>query len=98
MSNRGICSRCGREAKIEKHHIVGKIDGGLDRDSNLANLCVPCHKFTHAERRILKDIERLVVHRCLLRHRLEILRKFNTPKLIKERGTYKSYWKDEATH
>ena len=98
MSNKGICSICNREVEIEEHHIIPKIDGGSDDPKNKENRCIPCHKFRHTELRILKDIERLERHIVKLKYRLEVLRGFNTPELIRERGTYKSYWEDGTTH
>lgn len=91
------CIICGRETETDKHHIIPKIDGGTDDSGNLEVRCKPCHKFRHTELRILKDIERLDKHIVKLGHRLEVLREFNTPELIRERGTYKSYWEDETT-
>ena len=98
MSKNGICIRCGRECKVEEHHIIPKIEGGGDNLGNKEDRCIPCHKFRHAELRILRDIVRFTNRLALLNYRLQVLREFNTPELIRERGTYKPYWDDETTH
>ena len=92
------CVRCNREVKTDRHHKIPKIDGGVDTPANLEYRCKPCHSFRHTELRILKDIARSRVRILQLKHRLKVLREFNTPELIRERGTYKPYWEDETTH
>jgi hypothetical protein len=98
----GICERCGSEKNIEKHHVRQQKDDGGDIDINIQPLCKGCHDFKHAYKIIKAEIvlysENQPERLKLLRHRLEVLIAFNTPELIKERGTYKSYWDDLSTH
>jgi hypothetical protein len=101
------CIWCGRDnVPLEEHHIIPRIDGGSDDPDNKEPRCVPCHKFRHAELRILKALEgerqddqNINQHKrmAVLEHRLEVLRSLNTPELIRERGTYQTYWIDETT-
>jgi len=100
------CIRCGREDEIEIHHIVARSEGGGDEPDNKEELCKACHDFEHTRRSIMAalatekkrrdggDINRIKVYE----HRLEVLEKLNTPELIRERGTYLSYWTDDTTH
>lgn len=45
------CAECGSEYGIEIHHIVPKVLGGTDEQSNLEPLCSSCHKKKHLENR-----------------------------------------------
>lgn len=42
------CVNCGSQTQVEAHHIVPKENGGKDKLSNVASLCIDCHKKTHA--------------------------------------------------
>jgi len=97
------CIRCGREESLESHHIIEKSHGGGDEAENKERRCSACHDYEHAERKLLASLEyekrRGQVDRIrVYEHRLEVLEKLNTPELIKERGTYISYWTDNTTH
>ncbi|HEX4032849.1 MAG TPA: HNH endonuclease [Solirubrobacteraceae bacterium] len=37
------CYVCGGTA-TEVHHVIQRVDGGTDHDSNLRSLCKPCHQ------------------------------------------------------
>ena len=101
------CVWCGRDnVPLEEHHIIPRIDGGSDDPENKEPRCVPCHKFRHAELNILQALEKekgdaqnknRLERIAVLEHRLEVLRSLNTPELIRERGTYQTYWGDETT-
>lgn len=94
--------RCGGEDNLEEHHIVERLRGGSDEPENKEWRCEPCHKYEHTWRSVRASLEyerqrgqqnRI---RCY-EHRLEILEQLNTPELIRERGTYLSYWADRST-
>lgn len=96
------CIRCGRNEQIEEHHIVERLRGGSDEPENKEKRCEPCHKYEHTWRRLQASLEyerrrgqqdRIKCYE----HRLEVLEKLNTPELIRERGTYLSYWTDRST-
>lgn len=42
-----ICVNCGAKEHIEYHHIVPLINGGTNRLTNIAPLCIECHKKAH---------------------------------------------------
>lgn len=108
------CIRCGREDKIEHHHIKAHIEGGGDELENKEDRCSVCHDYEHARREIIKSIQsweeklertyklsrRLDIRARLelLRHRLEVLEALNTPEQIRLTGKYTSYWQDKTTH
>lgn len=108
------CIRCGREEKIENHHIIARIDGGTDESENKEERCSACHDYEHVRRKLLGSIEswqdklerarklsrRLAIRARLelLRHRLEVLDSLNSPEKIRLTGRYTSYWNDETTH
>lgn len=108
------CVRCGSTEQIERHHIRQRIHGGSDDDENMEDRCVPCHKFEHVKRNIVRAIKkwtkRLKVEQKeslkkamsdrlkLLNHRLEVLEKLNTPEIIRATGKYTPYWTDKTTH
>ncbi len=97
------CIRCGRSEKIERHHIRQRIHGGSDNDDNLEDRCQPCHKYEHTLRALTASLEyekqRGQANRIsCYQHRIDVLVELNTPELIKERGTYLSYWTDRTTH
>lgn len=96
------CIRCGRVQQIEEHHIQERCRGGGDEPENKEPRCRACHKYEHAWRAInaALEYERKRGQQNRIRcyeHRLEILERFNTPQLIRERGTYLSYWSDTST-
>ena len=107
------CARCGSDYRIEKHHIIHKINGGKDTEDNLVELCRHCHKYQHAKEKLL---DTLIIWFNEMRHvitpkrlsyirarveltivRLEVLEAENTPLLIAARGYY-PYWNNENTH
>lgn len=96
------CIRCGRADHIEKHHIIERRRGGGDEPENKENRCEPCHKYEHARRAILGALEYEKTRgqrdriQCY-EHRLAVLDGLNTPELIRDRGTYLSYWTDRST-
>ena len=97
------CVRCRRSEKIENHHIKPKIEGGSDDAENKEPRCLACHDYQHAKLNILKTLEKEKHRKQLkrvkvLEYRLEVLEKLNTPKLIRERGNYQTWWIDESTH
>ncbi len=108
------CIRCGREEKIENHHIIARIDGGGDELENKEGRCLACHYYEHARRKLIGSIQswedklgrarklsrRLAIRALLelLRHRLEVLDSLNTPEQIRLTGKYTTYWADETTH
>ena len=96
------CIRCGSKERLENHHIVERLRGGGDEPENKEWRCEPCHKYEHTHRRLEASLayeqgrgqaDRI---RCY-EHRLEVLEQLNTPELIRERGTYLSYWTDRTT-
>lgn len=96
------CIRCGREESLENHHIIEQCHGGGDEPENKESRCEPCHKYEHTRRRLENSLayeqrrgqaDRI---RCY-EHRLEVLDKLNTIELIRERGSYLSYWTDRTT-
>lgn len=102
MLNITHCMRCGRTEQIEEHHILERCHSGGDEPENKEYLCRPCHKYEHTRRALVASIEyekrrgqrnRI---KCYV-HRLEILEKFNNIQIIRERGTYLSYWNDRTT-
>jgi hypothetical protein len=105
-----ICVRCGRTDEIEEDHIVPRSRGGNDEDDNKRFLCKACHDYRHARDNIDQEI-RLALDRLRLGHksfskveltmwifRLGILEAFNTPEMIRERKSFRSYWEESATH
>lgn len=96
------CIRCKRDKQIEEHHIIARQDGGGDEPENKERRCQPCHKYEHTWRTVKASLElerqrgqrdRIMCYE----HRLEVLEALNTPELIRERGTYLSYWTDTST-
>ncbi|GAJ10342.1 unnamed protein product [marine sediment metagenome] len=76
--------------------------GGGDEPENKEERCEPCHKYEHTRRHLESSLaseqrrgqaDRI---RCY-EHRLEVLDRLNTVELIRERGTYLSYWTDRTT-
>lgn len=97
------CIRCRREENIENHHIKARSEGGTDEPGNKEELCSACHDYEHAKRNILMTLEKetrrgQIKRIAVLRHRLEVLVKLNTPELIRERRHYQTWWIDESTH
>jgi len=93
------CIRCGRTDQIEEHHIVELRHGGSDEPSNKEFRCRACHQYEHTRRLILVALfhekQRGQSDRIgLYQRRLEALDRLNTVELIRERGTYLSYWGD----
>lgn len=96
------CIRCGSKEKLEEHHIVERLRGGGDEPENKEWRCEPCHKYEHTRRRLEASLayekERGQADRIrCYEHRLEVLDALNTVELIRERGTYLSYWTDRTT-
>ena len=112
MTHETACVRCGRTEQIEEHHIVELGNGGVDEPENKELRCRPCHKLEHAMRLIraslyhekkrdykasygrIRNKDRIDVYE----RRLKALAELNTPELIRERGTYISYWVDSSLH
>jgi 5-methylcytosine-specific restriction endonuclease McrA len=38
------CLVCGKEGKLQAHHIHSQAQGGTDTQANIVTLCVECHK------------------------------------------------------
>ncbi|KKN74244.1 hypothetical protein LCGC14_0393300, partial [marine sediment metagenome] len=97
------CIRCGRNEQIERHRIVPGIEGGEYTPENEEPLCLPCHKYEHVKRQCVDTLSRERTRRqndgrvSFLVHRLQVIEKLNTPELIRERGTYQTYWIDSTT-
>ncbi len=107
------CVRCGGNFKIEKHHIVHKINGGRDTKDNLVELCQYCHKYQHAKENLLnalimwfnemrpinkpKRMKYIKDRVQLTLKRIEVLEAENMPLMILQRGYY-AYWNNEETH
>ena len=97
------CVRCGRTENIEKHHIIQRIDGGGNAESNIQALCLACHDYEHARRAIQYKLEYEIKRQqkdriALYEYRLKVLNELNTPEFIRARGTYIGYWVDNKTH
>ena len=43
----GICTVCGHEHRLTRHHKVPKAKGGSDLESNLVGVCRACHDQIH---------------------------------------------------
>jgi len=96
------CVRCGSAERLEDHHILESRLGGGDESENKEWRCEPCHKYEHTRR----SVEASLIYeqergqkdriRCY-EHRIEVLDRLNTVELIRERGTYLSYWTDRST-
>lgn len=84
------CERCGMLEKVQKHHIVHRVNGGSNKPENIRPLCLACHDYQHAKEKIVKalNIEKQRVE--ILERRLKSLESRNTPELIREKG-YQSY-------
>ncbi len=96
------CVRCSGEDKLENHHIVERLRGGGDEPENKEWRCEPCHKYEHTRRRLEASLAyeqgRGQSNRIkCYEHRLEVLDRLNTVELIRQRGTYLSYWIDRST-
>lgn len=97
-----ICKRCGSaNRKLEKEHIIPLYKGGKDESRNLQWLCSPCHKFKHAEIRLLERLEEILEKHGkeswlypMYCYRLKVLRELNPPGSI----MYQSYWGDLMAH
>jgi len=96
------CVRCGRSEQIERHHVKQRVHGGGDEEENLEDRCQPCHKYEHTLRALTASLEyekqrgqkdRIACYQ----HRIDILVELNTPEIIRERGTYLSYWTNRST-
>lgn len=44
------CTRCGKHAPLQVHHVKPRGRGGGDVLENLVSLCVPCHRKAHPRR------------------------------------------------
>ena len=53
IRDRYTCYRCGKKSRsahgLSAHHIIPRLDGGLDDLDNLVILCHPCHDFVEIE-------------------------------------------------
>ena len=85
------CTRCGYLENLESHHIKHKADGGSDEPSNRRYLCQGCHDYQHAKETVLKAIAQEEERIKVLKKRLELIEKENSPDQIHQRG-YQSYW------
>ena len=97
------CYRCGRTDQIERHHIKHRADGGTDEESNLRDLCLPCHDYQHSLENIefhikLNEKKHQDERKQIWLYRLKVLNCLNAPEIIKLRGTFVSYWEDVKTH
>ncbi len=102
------CSRCTSPKNLEEDHIIPKSRGGTDDPSNKRILCKACHDYRHTRDNILQEINNQLsllgtehfnsVKFTMWIMRLGVLEAFNTPKKIKERGTYVPYWDVPTTH
>ncbi len=94
------CRRCGSTKCLEHHHIIMKSRGGSDDDDNMEWLCLSCHDYEHARRKLLAHIrkEKQFNRLATFQHRLSILESYNTIEMIKSRGTYFPYWNIPSTH
>lgn len=97
------CIRCGRNERLEEHHIIDRSHGGGEEPENKEWRCSACHDYEHARRNLVAALEyekkREQVDRIrVYQHRLEVLDKLNTPEIIREKGKYTSYWSDNSTH
>lgn len=102
------CVRCTSTEKLEKDHIIPKSRGGSNDESNKRLLCEGCHDYRHARDNIISEINKLLrlakdgiynpARLSMWIFRLGVLEAFNTPEIIKERGTYMSYWDLPETH
>ena len=108
MSEGRVCRRCGATERLERHHIKQRAYGGGDEASNLEDLCLACHDYEHAKREVVGGLRRAMASRFAhqsrekdriwrLIFRLAVLRALNSPDVIRDRGTYTSYWTVEAT-
>lgn len=89
-----ICRRCGAiDRLMESHHKKFKSKGGSDAAPNRILYCNECHDYIHARENITTAIVAEERRLEVLRKRLEILDKLNTPDLIKV-GGYQSYFKE----
>ena len=107
------CVRCGGDYKIESHHVIHKIYGGIDAPENRVDLCRHCHKYQHAKEKLLnalieyinglRSITRPMKTKYVREHieltlkRLEYLEQENTPLKIQTRGYY-PYWNNKDLH
>lgn len=85
------CRRCGMIHNLELHHKKRRIDGGSDKEKNLVYLCKACHDVEHARQTVNRSIKAEQERIEVLKERLRIIEKYNTPELIKQRG-YQPYF------
>jgi hypothetical protein len=43
----GRCGRCNKVARLTRHHIVPRSEGGSDDEANIELVCRPCHDKIH---------------------------------------------------
>ena len=92
MIDKTICSRCGKICRCDAHHITPRVEGGDNTSANIIQLCPDCHKFVHAELKILNAMVATSKARTeLLVARLRHLCKLNTPEKIIRFG-YRTYY------
>ena len=42
-----FCVACGSKEDLQHHHLVTRIEGGADNETNLITLCTACHHKLH---------------------------------------------------
>lgn len=91
------CNRCGYLKNLEKHHKKHKVIGGSDANPNRVWLCTACHDYQHAQDAVSQAIKTEGKRLVVLKKRLEIIERENTPDKIRERG-YQSYFELYPKH
>lgn len=86
------CVRCGYIYHLELHHIKHRVDGGMDERENLRCLCRACHDYQHAKEAVLSAIKAEQIRIAVLKKRLAVIEKENSPEQILKRG-YQPYFK-----
>lgn len=79
----GICMRCGKEKRLEAHHLVPKSAGNYARfcKDNIVCLCNYCHmRWWHG--RAIWDEQRDLVYKWIGKERYDEI-KFNSQKSVK---------------
>lgn len=96
MKEKG-CRRCGFIGNLEKHHKKHKVAGGSDANPNRIWYCQSCHDYIHAHDAVVAGIKAEEERLRVLKTRLEIIERENTPEAIRQRG-YQPYFAlyDEA--
>jgi hypothetical protein len=88
------CKRCGYVGELlEKHHKRHKIHGGSDANPNRIYYCTGCHDYIHARANILEAIKSEEDRIAVLKKRLVICERLNSPEGIRQHG-YQSYFSE----